>query len=66
MKRTLVLKKETLHELGAEELRGVAAGATQLCAYPTRYCASGDLGCMFSQYVDPCVTDFCVKTGTTP
>ncbi len=60
--RTLVLKKETLVELSTDELRGVVGGEltqqlTPNC--PTRYCASTDLRCMFSQYMDPCVTDLC-------
>ena len=62
MKRKLVLKKETLAELGSDDLRAIAAAYDITPACPTRYCASTDLQCMFSQYVDPCVTDFCVKT----
>lgn len=62
MRRTLVLKKETLAELTPSELRNVAGGALTPrcptfdggCRIPTDHCVSL-LDCL-SQAMDPCLT----------
>ena len=64
MRRTLVLKKETLAELAPAELRGVAGAAITPgcptydagCRVPTDHCVSV-VDCL-SQLMDPCVTRY--------
>lgn len=64
MRRTLVLKKETLTELAPGELAAVAGGALTPqcptyqpdCRVPTDHCVSLT-GCV-SQAMDPCLTGY--------
>jgi hypothetical protein len=50
MTRSLVLKKETLCELGTDELQSVGGGVT-----PT----SNNIGCLVSLVLPRCITDLC-------
>ena len=65
MRRTLVLKKETLTELAAAELAGVAGGQatptcpTFECTELTSYCESANYTCLVSRRMDPCLTYPC-------
>lgn len=65
MRRTLVLKKETLAELAPAELRGIAGAALTPqcptndfggCRVPTDHCVSV-VDCV-SRAIDPCVTHY--------
>ena len=59
MRRSLVLKKETLAELTPSELGSVAGGATPNC--PTNSCncyPTWDLGCRISDMMRDCLTVF--------
>lgn len=64
MRRTLVLKKETLTELSPGELGRVAGGnatprcPTWECPIPTDHCATINQRCI-SEVIDPCVTATC-------
>ena len=59
MRRTLVLKKESLAELTAHEMRGLAgAAATADCQYVSEVCIrSYDVLCLISRAMYPCPTD---------
>lgn len=59
MRRTLVLRKETLAELGAHELGEVVGGVTTNCdPPPTGWdCHSLRRTCYVSELVNPCLTN---------
>lgn len=64
MRRTLVLKKETLTELTPRELGGIAGGQAATpncptyddCRIPTDHCQSANYACLISVNMDPCLT----------
>jgi hypothetical protein len=65
MRRTLVLKRETLTEITPHELAGIAGAQaiTPACPTvdrcPTDHCVSIDYTCLVSQYLDPCLSHPC-------